>query len=90
MRQCRLDSRIDRMGFVVAYGREDRGVGEVLLDHLDRLANDVKVALASRVPDVVRNQVSCPQNQVQVLVNNVGRRVRDVIMLRLAPLESAV
>lgn len=69
-------SRVHGVGLVVADGREDRGVGEVLLDHLDRLADDVQVALAARVPDVVRNQVSGPQNQVQVLVNNVGRRVR--------------
>lgn len=40
---------------MVADGWEDRCVGEVVFDHLDRLPDDLQIALTGGVPYVVRH-----------------------------------
>lgn len=57
---------------MVADGREDRHVGEGVFDHLHAIPDDLQVAFQGRVPDVVRHQVTSPDDEVQVLH---GRRM---------------
>lgn len=55
------------MGLVVADGREDRHVGEEVLQHLHSSADRVEVALPRSVPDIVRHEIARPDNEVQIL-----------------------
>lgn len=69
-------SRVHGVGLVVADGREHRNPWETVLDHLDGLASHVQVALAGRVPQVVRDQVARPHDEVDVLR---GKRSSDSV-----------
>lgn len=55
------------MGLVVADGRKDGNIREVVFDHLDSLPDDVQVAFPGGVPDIMGHQITRPDDEVYIL-----------------------
>lgn len=58
---------IDRNTFVVAESRKDRNVGESLTQLVHSLFDDAQILIFSLIPNIMRRQITGPQDVVYIL-----------------------